>query len=225
MGKGKIKFGKVKGDVVINRGQSGGITSHTTNPLPQTPKKTFWKTFWIFVGGLASIVTIFAYLNIYPFPKPQDKLRVPITKVTLKTEKEKPKIKKQSQNMSENHKKETPIQIGDVTGDVIISQNQKGGITAHTVYVNKPMPRELNNDDQKELKSLNKEYLISITVIMGKESQEYGNQIITFLQSNGYKTELSYVGIMSPEPEPARYHLNSDDNSKTIHIMIPKEGI
>lgn len=225
MGKRKIKIGNVKGGLVISKGQSGGTTAHTINPLPQSPKKTFWKTFWIFISGVASIVTIFAYFNIYPFHKPKEKLPLPVTKVIPKIEQEKPKIKKQPQTMSENHKKENPIQFGDVTGDVIISQNQTGGITAHTVYVNKPLPRELNNDDQKALKSLNKEYLISVTVIMGKESQAYGNQIITFLQSEGYKTELNYIGVMSPAPEPARYHLNSDYSAKTIHIMIPKEGV
>lgn len=34
------------------------------------------------------------------------------------------------------NKTEKPISIGDVSGDVVISQNQTGGITAHSVNVN-----------------------------------------------------------------------------------------
>ncbi|OMP75570.1 hypothetical protein [[Flexibacter] sp. ATCC 35208] len=226
MAKG-IKIGSVKGDVVVSTDQSGGVTAHTSNSAPPVPPKTFWTWFVVIVTVLASIVTILAYFNIYPFSKTQGKQPLPdtVTKVTPKIEQEKPNISKQPKTMNESHKKETPINIGTVTGDVTISQNQTGGITAHTVYVNKPLPRELNDDDQRVLKSLNKEYLISVTVIMGNESQKYGTQIIDFLQSNGYKTSLNYVGVQSPEPEPARYHIHTDDDSKTIEIMIPKEGI
>lgn len=225
MGKENIKIGMVKGDVVISKNQSGGTTAQNVNAT-SPHKKMFWKIFWTTVGGLASIVTIFAYLDFYPFNKKQDKQPVQnvITKITPPVEQKKIESKKISKKMNMNDKNETPIKIGNVAGDVIISQNQTGGITAHTVYINKPLPREINDEDKKALGVLNKEYLISITVIMGNESQNYANQIVQFLQSKGYKIEMNYIGMLMPEPEPARYHLNTNNISKTIELTIPKTG-
>lgn len=223
MGKGNIKIGMIKGDVVISKNQSGGTTAQNVNAT-SPHKKVFWKTIWIIVGGLASIVTIFAYLDINPFNKKQNKQPVQnaTTKIIPPVEQKKFESKKISKNM--NDKNGTPIKIGNVAGDVIISQNQTGGITAHTVYISKPLPREINDEDKKALGVLNKEYLISITVIMGNESQSYANQIIEFLQSKGYKIEVNYVGMLMPEPEPARYHLNTNSISKRIELTIPKTG-
>ncbi len=99
--KSKIRIGDVKGDVTISQDQSGGTTAHETGTA--TDKKTSKSKRRIVEGIVvtAAILAILAYFDI----KPSKENKMP------KDEEEK-------------------ISIGDVNGDVVISQDQTGGITA-----------------------------------------------------------------------------------------------
>ncbi len=105
--KSNIRIGNVKRDVIISQDQSGGTTAHETGTA--TDKKTSKSKRRIVEGIVvtAAILAILAYFGI----KPSKENKMP------KDEEEK-------------------ISIGDVNGDVVISQDQSGGITAHTVNVN-----------------------------------------------------------------------------------------
>ena len=105
--KSKIRIGNVKGDVTISQDQSGGTTAHETGTATdKKPSKSKWSIITV-IFVVASIVTILTYFGV----KPIKENKIP------KDEEEK-------------------ISIGDVNGDVVISKNQSGGITAHTVNVN-----------------------------------------------------------------------------------------
>ena len=105
--KSKIRIGNVKRDVIISQDQSGGTTAYETRTAPdKKPSKSKWSIITV-IFVTASIVTILTYFGVKP-------------------------IKENKMPKDEEEK----ISIGDVNGDVVISQNQSGGITAHTVNVN-----------------------------------------------------------------------------------------
>ncbi len=108
-GKSSIKIDDVKGDVTVSQDQSGGTTAHTSNSSlgNASAKKSRFKRIVIIVGLAASVVTVLAYFGIKP------NLGV---------------------NMANDDDKS--IVVGDVQGNVVISQNQTGGITAHSVTIN-----------------------------------------------------------------------------------------
>ena len=104
--KSKIRIGNVKRDVIISQDQSGGTTAHETKTASdKKTSKSKWSIITVIVI-IASIATILTYFGIRPIK-----------------ENEMPKDE------------EDKISIGDVTGDVVISQDQSGGITAHKVII------------------------------------------------------------------------------------------
>ncbi len=105
--KSKISIGDVKGDVIISQDQSGGTTAHETRTgNDKKPSKS-----------KCSIITIIAVATL---------ILAILTYFGIKPIKENKMPKDQ----------EDKISIGDVNGDVVISQKQSGGVTAHTVNVN-----------------------------------------------------------------------------------------
>jgi hypothetical protein len=48
-------------------------------------------------------------------------------------------------------KEDKPISIGNVSGDVVISQNQSGGITAHSVNINETVPPDWSIDPSEKI--------------------------------------------------------------------------
>jgi hypothetical protein len=149
----KINIGNVSGNVVISQNQGGGITSHSSSTVKDNPrKKTFFRNKYVLmIGFIASILAILGYFgfqpskpsnadlhNDYKIPKDNnilvvDTLQQQDTVLNKDTIIKKKSVMKRKENKSE---KEKPISIGDVSGDVVISQNQTGGITAHSVSVN-----------------------------------------------------------------------------------------
>jgi len=106
--KSKIRIGNVKRDIIISQDQSGGTTAHKTRTATgKKSSKSKWSIIITVILVVASIVTILTYLGIRP-------------------------IKENKLSKNEEEK----ISIGDINGNVVISQNQSGGITAHTVSVN-----------------------------------------------------------------------------------------
>lgn len=104
--KSQIRIGNVKRDVIISQDQSGGTTAHEIRTASdKKPSKSKWSIIKV-IAVVASIVTILTYLGVKP-------------------------VKENKMPKDEEEK----ISIGDVNGDVIISQNQSGGITAHKVII------------------------------------------------------------------------------------------
>ena len=149
-----FKFGNVKGNVVISNNQSGGITTNGSNQN-NDDKYKYLKWIGGFIAFCASVVGILTWFNIVPpgfITAPEnrsqkiDTLHNPDLKKQNKLEKSKTMF-----NKKENSKKESTYQIGDVSGDLVISNNQTGGITAHTVVVNDGQDIPLKDNVQVEL--------------------------------------------------------------------------
>lgn len=96
-----LSIGNVKGDVTISQDQSGGTTAHETGTATGKKHSKFVWSIITAIFVVASIATILTYFDVKP-------------------------IKENKMPKGEEEK----ISIGDVNGDVVISQDQSGGITA-----------------------------------------------------------------------------------------------
>lgn len=142
----KIEIKNVEGNVVISQDPKGGITSNSLNHLKSKRKRNL--TISSIIIFLAAFVTILSYFKInIPIDtkeiNPREIKRPNSTVDSLdgktKTTKSQP-IKRGSKIILE--KKDKPIKIEKVEGDVVISQNQSGGITAHSINVNEVIEPE-----------------------------------------------------------------------------------
>lgn len=156
----KIKLSNVKGNVVISSNQSGGTTAHNaiTHTHPNVKAKssfTEWRIWWI-LALISSILTILGFFGYqYKITKPENSLKAntksilisPLKDSTKKqlskplfTHKSAPMVKKKKQTV------DSSINVEHVAGDVVISKNQSGGITAHTVIVPEDKEIPLKNN-------------------------------------------------------------------------------
>lgn len=111
---------------------------------------------------------------------------------TSKKEKlQKPAKKMEEGNKSNSKKNQDPINIGTVNGDVVISNNQTGGITAHTINYGIP-PRKITDDWANqlllELKKLPVDTFQMHCLMNSSESYELAVRIEKILLSAGWKT-------------------------------------
>lgn len=147
----KINIRNVAGDIVISQNQKGGITTHKSPMNIKEQKKSFFNNKYVLaIGLIAAILGILGYFGLQPSKSnyeiiPKEVMQQKDIQTTIDTikkeisESPKDKIIKKNKTMKKNtndNEKEKPISIGDVTGDVVISQNQTGGITAHSINVN-----------------------------------------------------------------------------------------
>lgn len=92
----------------------------------------------------------------------------------------------------------------------VISHNQAGGITAHTVNVDRRITRTMN-DEMKSglLRGLTKDKPVAVMGMNGNtESMRFANEIHSFLQSNGYQMSA----------ETATWHMFFDPPVYTVKI-------
>ncbi|WCT11792.1 hypothetical protein [Mucilaginibacter jinjuensis] len=156
----KVKITNIKGNVIISSNQSGGTTAHdisTHNDHPVKSKSSFteWRIWWI-IGLISSVLTI---LGFFGYQYKNNKIEAPlkpnnksiIISSLNDTTKKQPSRPVSTHKSSPMFKKIKPtidssINVNHVTGDVVISKNQSGGITAHTVIVpeDKEIPLENN---------------------------------------------------------------------------------
>lgn len=83
---------------------------------------------------------------------------------------------------------EDKITVGDVSGDVVISQNQTGGITAHSVNVGQ-QSRKVNAKLIIQLQQMlpDKTKTVTVTAVMGDgEAFNFATQIKDVLVEQGY---------------------------------------
>ena len=131
--KSKIRIGNVKRDVIISQDQSGGTTAHETRTATdKKPSKSKLSIITV-IFVVSSIVAILTYFGV----KPIEDNKMP------KDEEEK-------------------ISIGDVNGDVVISQNQSGGITAHSVNFNQQ--RAISPQAQIRKEKRDDKFILQVTL-------------------------------------------------------------
>jgi hypothetical protein len=199
-----IQIGTVHGDFISSQGQQGGTTSHQNNEnKPGKPKKSFFKSVGFIITIAAAIVTILGYFGItgkfnskIPLRDSLKKGTNPISIITKDTNKmptnNVPFKQKHHKKMNQNKGEEKPIKIGDVSGDVVISQHQSGGITAHTVNITSDKYQEFNNEAKikliEDLKLLLNKYTTHPSFIINIES---GNSMRN-------KVALEFESILTP---------------------------
>jgi len=186
--KSKIRIGNVKGDVTISQDQSGGTTAHETRTAnDKKPSKSKWSIITV-ISIVSLILAILTYLGV----KPSKENKIP------KEEEEK-------------------ISIGDVNGDVVISQNQSGGITAG--YVNfgpinvSQQVRHLDSAQIEEIKKNipddTKKKIAIHCPIGDSEAYAFASEIKKHLESRGLKVD-SFRGIIPPPSSGQQVKITDD---------------
>jgi hypothetical protein len=148
-----ISIKKITGNVIISQGQKGGVTADEINlSEKKTEKKSFFQNKYVqLIGLISAILGTLSYFGFQPDPKNnienQNTIKEMSIQDTIKTLKENLKRKnekaptiKNEYNISE---KENPISVENITGDVVISQNQSGGQTAKTIINQIPEKRNI----------------------------------------------------------------------------------
>ena len=128
------------------------------------------------------------------------------------------------ENNEEKKPSEKAISVGDVAGDVVISQNQIGGITAHTVVHNytQPEPRHLTAQDEQNLNGLDRYPELTVLISMNnQEANSFGAEIINYLKSRGHSVVVNGYGILIPSPHSnPRYDIKPDGTSICISVPV-----
>ena len=151
----RIKFGNIKGNVVVSNNQSGGVTTHGSNPN-NDDKFKYLKWIGGIIAFIASVVGIFTWFNIFPPHKnlnqsPMARQTNALTMPDTNKSKTVNQPVKKKAMFGKKDNEQPKYQIGDVSGDVVISTNQTGGITAHTVVVPEDKEIPLKDNIQMEL--------------------------------------------------------------------------
>lgn len=132
----KINIGKVTGNIVISQNQKSGITTQKSSQILEKPKKPFFNNKYVLIiGFVAAILGIFGYFGLQPSVNHDEIIPNEI-------------IQQKSQPILTTI---DTISIGDVSGDVVISQNQTGGITAHSINVNEIQSPEWSMGESEKI--------------------------------------------------------------------------
>ncbi len=194
--KSNIRIDYVKGDVTISQDQSGGTTTHETRT--DTDKKASKSKLSIITGivVVASIVTILTYFGVKP-------------------------IKENKMPKDEEEK----ISIGDVNGDVVISKNQSGGITAHEVIIQR-------TDSYHSLSSQHSDKLIANLKKIQSKYNHLDIKIFLDTESNNAnrtKLETELVDILTTAGFDTRGSGNSvimrGSGGPPIHMLLNPANI
>ena len=204
-----IKIKNVTGNIVITQGQQGGVTAHDIAEKKEESKiKSFFKIKYVrlisfivgVIGFIASVLGILDYFGCQPETNKANDLQK-ITNAAnssdtsrqgnIPTIKTKPNTQQTMKNNEEENKnKQTPISVKNVNGDVVISQNQTGGITAHTINYGIP-PRQITESSANELIADLKKYpaeSFRISCIMNNsESFRLAQNLEQILKLAGWK--------------------------------------
>ena len=191
--KSKIRIGNVKGDVTISQDQSGGTTAHETGTATdKKPSKSKWSIITV-IFVVASIVTILTYFGVKP-------------------------IKENKMPKDEEEK----ISIGDVNGDVVISKNQSGGITAGKIgQINILTDKEsLGIREPDGLYQNGKKVGIVINFVADKKEKTF---TITKI---GFDQPLRDTGVVWQPYEHQNYLIQIQNINSLVTMMPPgAEGV
>ncbi len=206
--KSDISINKITGNVIISQGQQGGITAHEINPIEKkAAKKSFFQNKYIqFIGLVSAVLGTLSYFGLQPETKNinanQNTIKEMSIKDTLKTLKgnfkRKTGIKSNMNQNGKNTEKVNPISVQNITGDVVISQNQSGGQTAKTIINQVPEKRNILGKEDILKKYLEKSQPneCDIHVLMNDlEAYDLATQIKTVLDNAGWKTGSIIKGL------------------------------
>jgi len=190
----KIEIGNVKGDVIISQDQKGGITSHSVNDNKPNRRRKWAISSVVFF--IAAVVTILTYLNIdLPNDSMNSKQDVQNSNILLSdTTNEISNADSSTTITSEvkmtKKKDEKTTMIDKVEGDLVISYNQTGGQTAHTINNYAPMKRPISPSVKtKMLEILNKfsDQKIGFASTQGdREAAKYKNLLMSIFNEGGW---------------------------------------
>jgi hypothetical protein len=200
-----IVIKNIQGNVVSSQNQSGGVTAHELHPVV-SHKKPFYETVLFWVATMSSVLGILAYFGFQPkydphspkatYPtqvKSDAKRNIVKLKFSLDTPKyQKKPTKKKSMFNKDNQPKETGISVDNVKGDVTISQNQTGGVTAHTININTERHltqqglKVIFNDIEKIRQDNGFGKGIAVYTISYSNAPFYAQEIMDFFKNNGY---------------------------------------
>jgi hypothetical protein len=131
------------------------------------------------------------------------------------------------ENNEQKKSGEKPISVGDVSGDVVISQNQSGGITAHTVNLNKE--KELNEADKIALLQFIKDLKtklnfnptgFTISMVNNSNGNKIASQIEGTLKANGYNMIGNGYGYMMRAPGVNGIEINKSRQGDHLEILV-----
>jgi len=237
--KPSIKIGHINGDFTFSSNQSGGVTVHNNAQKNNDQKKTtIFKKIGYFLMLLAAVAGVLTYLNIKPSQKTNNNKIINTKDAssldTIKKQAPKASVNilslKHKRKMSQDKNKQEPISIGSVSGDVVISQNQTGGVTAHT-YVGNPQ-RHLTAGEKSDIETNIKQLAIQynwisttefyITVPTDQESFNYGTEVINFISSLGYKNIIQCQGIWSSGRYNKNYEIATQNSGG---VLLPRINV
>jgi hypothetical protein len=242
--KHSISIKNVAGSVVSSNNQSGGTTAHSVNNnvisnTVSSKKESFFSKWYVqLFGFFSAVLTILAYFGYQPRTSTHQPQRLnskqnvvslhkPVTKLAITSDTiKKKKVTSKKKNMFGKENKNPPINLGNIRGDVVISQNQTGGITAHTVnQYGKPIPeaRHISSEDKNRLSTFDKNNLIIVVISMvDAEANNYGGELINYLKANGYNLQVDgyQMGIGSGNK---RFDVNPPDNN-SVRVFVPTQN-
>lgn len=83
----------------------------------------------------------------------------------------------------------------------VTSNNQSGGITAHTVYQVPGRAQFTKELAEQLLKDLPVEKPVTLRIVGSDSDQMVGNAVAEFLSANGYALKVSRIGVLGPPPD------------------------
>jgi len=131
------------------------------------------------------------------------------------------------ENSEEKKLTENPISVGDVTGNVVISQNQMGGVTAHTVNVTQE--KQLTQNDiiaiLNFIEGIKKKHnfnptTFSISMVNNSNGNTAASQIEYVLKQLGYTMNGTSYGFMMRYPAVKGIILDKAKNNDSLEILI-----
>ncbi|TSJ43889.1 hypothetical protein FO440_06805 [Mucilaginibacter corticis] len=133
------------------------------------------------------------------------------------------KPKKTKIKMSENNDK---YGQSGIVNHGNLSVGQSGGtVNQYNYSTNELPPRTLNQADKDYLKSIiAPDYKVGVTIITSnsQETQNYGMQLLGYLQSNFTVIDSSLIGMSSDNKQPGRkrFYIDIDHSQKLINVLV-----
>ena len=131
------------------------------------------------------------------------------------------------ENSGKKKSTENPISVGDVSGNVVIAQNQIGGITAHTVNVNRE--KQLSNRDKQAILDFIETVKIrdnfdptsfEIAMVNNSNGNKIASQIEALLKEHGYTMNGVGYGIMMRYPDVKGILFGKASNKDCLLILV-----
>jgi hypothetical protein len=207
--KDPIIIGKVEGDVTISQGQTGGITANVVGTAGGNGRPFKLSRIAAFATIASAIIAFLTWLNVSPVRDKVAPVLPTLHPVAQKTDKE--SKAQEGRRMAEDDKN---ISIGEAKGDVAISINQSGGITANKVTIADP-PRLLTQSQREVIIQTLRQFpgqTISVHQLGDGEAGPYGQQITKAILDAGWNVNINWSGMALPPvygvicqvPDPSR---------------------